>query len=372
MTTIRVNIRTQVNKKSIRKERRNGRDVIIVPSATLPDDVVMNGILYPADEIEKSYKSLDQTPAPLGHPNINGEFVSASHPEGMVRGFVGAWNENVRRENGRVLLDKVIDIEFASQTNGGKAVLDAIDKGEPVHTSTGLYGIREEIANADKDGPQYVMKEIIFDHDAILLGEDGAATPDQGVGMMVNAKSPKGDKVEVVNSALDRAETELDYAGTYLLEAIERVQKASKWEQMKASLLSLLSGKSTNNDEGDGAMNDAQFKEMQDKLGEVTDSVKALTDGITNAITNALKPVVDGLTAIQNKDKAAEEAKKATLVKGIVEGGLLTEAVANTLSLEALEDLSKAQGQKHTSPHLNTRLGTVGGAKTYQLPKSEG
>ena len=25
-----------------------------------------------------------------------------------------------------------------------------------------------------------------FDHDAILLGEEGAATPSQGVGMMVN------------------------------------------------------------------------------------------------------------------------------------------------------------------------------------------
>jgi len=50
---VRVNIRTTANLASIRKERRNGRDKIIVPSATLPDGIVMNGISYPAEEIEK-------------------------------------------------------------------------------------------------------------------------------------------------------------------------------------------------------------------------------------------------------------------------------------------------------------------------------
>ncbi len=41
--------------KAVRKEKRNGRDVrdrSRLP--TLPDDVVMNGIMYPADEIEKT------------------------------------------------------------------------------------------------------------------------------------------------------------------------------------------------------------------------------------------------------------------------------------------------------------------------------
>ena len=33
---VRVNIRTIANMASIRKERRNGRDKIVVPSTTLP------------------------------------------------------------------------------------------------------------------------------------------------------------------------------------------------------------------------------------------------------------------------------------------------------------------------------------------------
>jgi len=65
---------------AIRREKLNGRDVIIVPSATLPDGIVMNDILYPAEEIERSYKGLERTPAPLGHPTINGKFVSARDP----------------------------------------------------------------------------------------------------------------------------------------------------------------------------------------------------------------------------------------------------------------------------------------------------
>ena len=53
MPQVRVNVRSLANVKAVRKEKRNGRDVVIVPSATLPDDVVMNGIRYPAEEIEK-------------------------------------------------------------------------------------------------------------------------------------------------------------------------------------------------------------------------------------------------------------------------------------------------------------------------------
>lgn len=111
---VRVNIRTLANTAAIRREKRNGRDVIIVPSATMPDDVVMNDILYPAAEIAKSFKSLERTPAPLGHPTINGAFVSARDPESINLGWIGAWNENVRQEDGRVLLDKVIDVEVAT------------------------------------------------------------------------------------------------------------------------------------------------------------------------------------------------------------------------------------------------------------------
>src|SRR5690554_5655221 len=121
--TLRVNIRSRVVNSAIRRETRNGREVIVVPSATLPDDVTMNGIKYPADVIANSYQTLNNTPAPLGHPMVNGKFISAQSPQGINLGWVGAYNENVRRENGRVFLDKVIDVEVAKRHPRGEDLL---------------------------------------------------------------------------------------------------------------------------------------------------------------------------------------------------------------------------------------------------------
>src|SRR6478752_9396908 len=95
---VRVNVRTLANVNAVRKEKRNGRDLVIVPSATLPDNIIMNGIKYPAEEIAKSYQTLNRSPAPLGHPLVNGKFVSARDPEGLNIGYIGAWNENVRQD----------------------------------------------------------------------------------------------------------------------------------------------------------------------------------------------------------------------------------------------------------------------------------
>ena len=35
---VRVNVRTALNTAKVRREKLNGRDVLIVPSATMPDD----------------------------------------------------------------------------------------------------------------------------------------------------------------------------------------------------------------------------------------------------------------------------------------------------------------------------------------------
>jgi hypothetical protein len=60
--TIHVHVRCAVNQAGIREDVRHGRKVKIVPSATMPDDIVMNGIKYPADEIARSYNSLERAP----------------------------------------------------------------------------------------------------------------------------------------------------------------------------------------------------------------------------------------------------------------------------------------------------------------------
>ena len=192
---IRVNMRATVANSAIRRERdENGRQILIVPSATLPFGVVMNGMLYEEKEIRASYHTLEGTPAPLGHPQVKGQYVNATHPAAINGYWIGAHNANVRIEGNRVLLDKIIDIEVAERTEGGRRVIDAINAGRPIHTSTGLVCTREP-APKGAEGYQWIARNMKFDHDAILLDEPGAATPEQGVGMMVN-----GVAIEVITA----------------------------------------------------------------------------------------------------------------------------------------------------------------------------
>lgn len=182
---MRVNLRAAVNAADIRTEMYNGREHLVLPSYTLPDNVVMNGGLYPADEIEKSYASLENTPAPMGHPQINGEYVSAYHPAAINGYYAGAFNRNVRRDGHRVYLEKWVDVEFAKTNAQGQALLEAIKTKQPIHTSTGVLLEPEPVANAAA-GYKWIARNMRFDHDAILVNETGAATPEQGVGLFVN------------------------------------------------------------------------------------------------------------------------------------------------------------------------------------------
>lgn len=198
MKKFRVNLKTRVDNAQIKRATSSsGADVIIVPSVTLPDNIIMNRILYPADEIEKSYKTLEGTLAPLGHPKAGNKLLNAAHPQAINGFHIGAHNENVRREGGKVYLDKVIDVNCAERTEGGRRVLDAINKGQPIHTSTGLTLKAEAANHPDYD---FIARNMVFDHDAILLDEEGAATPSDGVGMMVNGK-----EMQVQNLDLSKA-----------------------------------------------------------------------------------------------------------------------------------------------------------------------
>lgn len=372
---VRVNIRTLANTAAIRREKRNGRDVIIVPSATLPDDVVMNDILYPAAEIAKSFKTLERTPAPLGHPTINGAFVSARDPEGINLGWIGAWNENVRQEGGRVLLDKVIDVEVANRTDAGKRVLKAIEAGDPVHTSTGLLAMMDA---ANGDVPyKFTARDIEFDHDAILLDEPGAATPEQGVGMMVNAA---GNEIQVVNSVFqEEADRELGWAVESAVRAIEKSRKASLMERVKAALIEALSGSEreqpSTNKMKDDDMDKVQFDALSQKVDALSESMKpdALATAIGNAVATALKPVTDQLEGIQNGQKAKDDAELKGLREKIVAGNIMDEAAAAELTLNAARALAPKAEPGKAAPLANSGFKLPGGDNkpTYQLPKGD-
>ena len=360
---VRVNIRTIANMAAIRRERRNGRDKIVVPSATLPDGIVMNGISYPAEEIEKGFMSLNNTYAPLGHPTVNGMFVSASDPEGINIGWIGAHNENVRRENGRVLLDKVIDVARANESVGGRSVLEAIEKGTPIHTSTGLFCDLE--ASTD-DAYEFIARNMAFDHDAILLGEDGAATPEQGVGMMVNAKGEQ-TKIDIINSVFDQVDQELDWAAEAAVRAAERLERAPMMERIKSAILDAVrgAGREPSANTGEADMTDeSQLDALSAKVDALTESQKIIGETIANAVTAAMKPLTDNLAEMQANQTAKDAAELDGYVAKIVKANILDAESAAELTLNAARKLAD-KAKPGTATALNGAFGGNGPADDF-------
>lgn len=191
----------KVNRANIRRENRGGVEHIVLTSFTLPPDIVMNGVLYPSDEVEKSLETLNRTPVTVDHPEIDGIYVSANDPEVDFDYRFGAYNENARKiEDGRIALDKVINVQKALKTDKGKRLLDRInevetsDNARPIHTSVGVFLESEEVELAKNNrGQEYtwIARDMVFDHDAILLDSVGASTPEQGTGIGVNKENVK-------------------------------------------------------------------------------------------------------------------------------------------------------------------------------------
>lgn len=376
MKQVRVNVRTLANAAAIRREKRNGRDVIIVPSATLPDDVVMNGssgaVMYPAAEIAKSFQKLERSPAPLGHPVVNGKYVSAKDPEGINAFWVGAWNENVRQDKGRVMLDKVIDVERAGQSEGGKRLLNAIEKGGPIHTSTGLLANMEAVTGKSY---KFIARNMEFDHDAILLDEKGAATPDQGVGMLVNSKGEQTE-IEVINSVIDDDfMQEVEWAAESVRRALERREERKEdkplLERIKSAIMEAL-GRSERDtsimEKDDMAVNEKQFEELSAKVESLSESVAGIGDKITEAVTNAVKPLTDANAELVANQKAKDDAELADLQAKIVKANLMDEATAKELTLNAAKALSaKAVAGKAFA--MNGGFTPTGDKPGFQLPE---
>lgn len=419
MNTLQVNVTTRVNSASIRREVHNGREHFVIPSYTLPANVVMNGILYPSSEIDRHYKELEGTLAPLGHPKLNGKHVSAFTPEGINVNHIGAWNRNVKKVGNRVYLEKWVDIQVAKAHEKGSKLLErleAIESGEnvdPIHTSVAVFLDPEPVANAEEVGYGAIARFKLIDHDSILLEEPGAATPEQGVGLMVNADlavGPNKEKdvlegvtyrdrermleeaarglltndddyvwaadfndtqvvlirngdAEIRSYRMDNGRVILDDAGT----PVERRESWIAKIPFANRLIEALSQRgtqATKHQQQEGAEMPITEEERKALVQDMSDAFKTqlaeslrplgeLSEKVTTLETNQ-KSIQEALTANQ---RAEESTKRQAIAK--VHG----EVVANALAGEALEAMYKGLGTSRGLPQgSDTDLKTNSGA----------
>lgn len=192
MAKKRVHLLSTVNASAVTK---TGGTYTIRDVCGAVDEIVMNGMLYPADALAAAAPTLEGKPAPAGHPkNAAGQFISAVNGEALATAWIGSYVRNARHEGGRTLVDVVVNEAQAKAADAGARLLERLDAAiagtntEPIHVSTGLLC---EVVNAagESRGKKYsrVATNVQYDHLAILLDEKGAGTPDDGVGMFLNS-----------------------------------------------------------------------------------------------------------------------------------------------------------------------------------------
>lgn len=376
MRELRVNAFTAVDNSKIRRETVDGRDYVIVPSATLPPNIVMNGILYPAEETARTFMQLEGKLAPLGHPvNAAGDWISASDPVAIHTNHVGAFNRNVTLgEDGRVHVEKWIDVLYANATERGPELLAAIDKGEPITSSIAIWLGVHPVAEGLPYQGRAEYKSI--DHDAILIGETPAAGIEAGVGLFVNVDTgtltgiTDGEKHEVLRAAgvarwpllyvwlADFTDTTavfeleqrsdgpiptdrylaVDYALSgavaVLAEQTRPAVRKAQWQILANSLFKR------------GALN-FDLQEVTPPIPEAVDmtpeQIKELREGIgadlkvnaAEAVSGAMAPVMERLSKLEDMvgkgEKAEVEALRAEVAEHIGEAG------AAELSVNALK-----------------------------------
>lgn len=357
MQELRVHSSRKITPNMIRREQVNGADSIIIRSATLPDNVVMNGGLYPAEEIESSYKGLERKLAPLGHPMLDGKFISAADPHAVHNYDVGAYVANVSRENGRVFHDTVINVDVAGRSDKGRKLLDAInameETGEPIHTSTGIYLKRQELdapmTNAAGQEYSWIATNMQFDHNAILINEEGAATPQQGVGLAVNSA---GEELELMTVNED---------DEYQPNSEQEIDEEKELQGMLKGMVSFIKNMAfapridaAYNEGSSNTIlhgNQTEDSEMtpEDKAALVADITEQVTANLAEAVTSAVQPIIQPLAetvgAIQANMQANEDAERAPLAEKAKAKGLEPTDI-DAMSTNALKVMFGAPADK--------------------------
>ncbi len=190
-----------INASNISMTTINGQEHYVIRGAVpIVDDIVMNGGLYPAEEINNSYQTMEGKLMPLPHPMVDGKYVSANDPRAINTYHVGAWAQNVSKSGDQVVMDVYINKAVAETKPDGKRLINRLDEmiagtnTDPIHLSTGLLTNKEKKTGESKGKKHsWIARNMQFDHIAILLDEPGAGTPEEGVGMFVNADGQEGE-----------------------------------------------------------------------------------------------------------------------------------------------------------------------------------
>lgn len=188
----------QANNYTIRRETLDNRQYIVVPVIMMVEGV-HNGsagpILHMAEEFGKIPEAWNDISIPILHPQEGSNYVSASSPQIIERQTVGRIY-NTRVDNGKLKAECWIDEAKIKQIS--PATLARIMNQQPLDVSVGVF-TDDDFTSGTWNGESYtaIARNHRPDHLALLPGETGACSFDDGCGIRANQEKG-GNNVEVL------------------------------------------------------------------------------------------------------------------------------------------------------------------------------
>lgn len=122
--------------------------------------------------------------------------------------------------------------------------------------------------------------------------------------------------------------------------------------------------------EDDMSVTDEQFKSLSDEVKTLSEGMGKIGETIANAVTTALKPVLDQQAEMVANQKAKDDAEHADLVAKVVKANLLDEATAKATPLNTLRVLAPKTEPGKAAP-LNSAFKSGDTKPGFQPPKGE-
>ncbi len=193
------------NNYTVRQETFDGAAHIVVPVVMMVEGVHSGSqgpILHTAEQLGRVVEAWNGIPVVIGHPRNSTGFISANSPNVPNVGRIF----NTRFENGKLRAECYINI--SKITNQSPTALAHIRNQRPLQVSVGTFSDTDS-ASGIWNSEQYVAVARNYrpDHLALLPGEEGACSWNDGCGIRTNSKQKNNMEKEitiVANSLSDR------------------------------------------------------------------------------------------------------------------------------------------------------------------------
>lgn len=179
---------------TIRTGTLNGKEFLIVPVTMMVEGVHTGShgpILHLAEELGRYPESWDGIPVTVGHPEVNGVYVSANSPDVLDDWAVGRIF-NTQMDNSELKAEAWLDEENLERIS--EETLQRIRNGEVIEVSVGIFSDEETTSGVwNTERYNAIARNHRPNHLALLPDEVGACSIEDGCGIRVNKKG--GTKV---------------------------------------------------------------------------------------------------------------------------------------------------------------------------------